>query len=134
MHACVLIAFLAASPAAESLTEAELEPEGRRELDVDLRFELGALALSAASFGLQAWIGNQEDGRPVWDSASRFDRWTRDQFVAPNPSARSNALDLSDRLLYVTLPVGFLMVEVYDIAFDEGTYGGAFLDLYTVAI
>ncbi|MEO1482346.1 MAG: phosphatase PAP2 family protein [Myxococcota bacterium] len=119
----VLALAVAAEPASE-----------RKELDVDLYWELGALALTAGTFGIQAWIGSQEDGFPVWDSAGSFDRWVRDGIRGSTDEKRTQARTLSDRLLFGALPAGFVLVEAYDIAYDEGTFEGAALDLYTTAI
>ncbi|MEL6547399.1 MAG: phosphatase PAP2 family protein, partial [Myxococcota bacterium] len=117
--------------APETLTE---EEPIRYELDVDVHWELGVLALSAATFGFQAWLETQENGFPAWDSAGRLDRWVRDNVAATSNDGREFALSLSDNLLFVALPLSFVAVETYDIAFDQGTFGGAALDLYTAAI
>lgn len=132
----ILISLLLHSGVAQNPDEAEPAEDTteRMVLDVDWRYEIGALTLTAGAFALQAWLGNQEDGRPVWDSAGRFDRWVRSEVAASTGDGRSNALELSDTLLYVAMPLSFVAIEAYDIAFDEGTFDGALLDLYTAAI
>lgn len=130
----VLFIALASSEFGLDPTNKTVSTQGRQELDVDLYWEIGALALTAGTYGLQAWIGSREDGFPVWDSAGRFDRWVRDELAATDADGRGRALELSDGLLFGVLPAGFVLVEAYDIAFDEGTFAGAALDLYTTLV